>query len=892
MAWASTLAADLAAKNLPLVLAGPILRRVSPDSVTVWVALRESRNVTLIVSDTYGPDSGSATHVRGTANRDTVQIGTYLHLVAVVVRLPADKVLAPGTVYFYDMVFDDRHGSTPHLSQGVGTNALGNPIAYPPYDLPSFALPPTDLNALRLMHGSCRKPHGDGGDALWMLDGLISQAVQDANLRPHQLLLTGDQIYADDVSDVLLMALSDAGETLLGWKEVLPVPAFGSSTQTSVVADWPPEFRQCPLLLAGFTSDDLRSHLMSLSEYLAMYLFAWSDVLWPKTMPTYDDLNAAGQPILPLLKGPLGPPSYDDYLRGPVSIGLPAYLKTLGTRFATLSYTIRLRYLTFTLKMSPDPQPFSYGFPYDKSTYTKSKSEIGDDAVEVGGYRLATPRVRRALANIPTYMICDDHEITDDWNMTRNFCAGVYGSPLGRRVVQNGLVAYSLCQAWGNTPEQFEDTGPVPAGLALLNAMDKGTSQSYTTNSSKLQSLVGVHDDKALQSQPDNAVYHDQSSWVTVQGVKVSADSILYNYSIQGPSHQVIVTDTRTWRSFPDGGDEPPELIPKSQMVAQVGGSVVPAEQVLLVVLTTNAPPVEPIRTAAQHPNLVGIYDSDLWDSWEMPSVPLDRLLARLTDRLPPDPQTGALTGRIVLLSGDVHHSFASRMNFRGSARFEDSSPKAVSAVIAQLVCSAFQNQSKKTLGLHDDGYTYAPTGTGWLIPDHIPEFYAGYNKTPGNSFVVGQSTIGTITFPLTSKQPTVRVEPAPRAYKLNPPDYRYRLEYFTTSAQGEVTPIPPTLPAPSASATPADRQKALQQFNQATGHYRMYNMSAGKPREIVGRNSMGEITFAWGSGNAKSVKHTLRWWNTDTPAKLVWTTYFISLDATQPASLKAPNET
>jgi hypothetical protein len=31
------------------------------------------------------------------------------------------------------------------------------------------------------------------------------------------------------------------------------------------------------------------------------------------------------------------------------------------------------------------------------------------------------PAVRRFLANIPTYMIFDDHEITDDWNITREW---------------------------------------------------------------------------------------------------------------------------------------------------------------------------------------------------------------------------------------------------------------------------------------------------------------------------------------------------------------------------------------------------------------------------------------------------------------------------------------
>ena len=73
------------------------------------------------------------------------------------------------------------------------------------------------------------------------------------------------------------------------------------------------------------------------------------------------------------------------------------------------------------------------------------------------------------LANIPSYMIFDDHEVTDDWNMTRDTCKALYGHPLGLRVAQNALVAYSLCQHWGNVPEVFEGTGP---GKALLDLLD------------------------------------------------------------------------------------------------------------------------------------------------------------------------------------------------------------------------------------------------------------------------------------------------------------------------------------------------------------------------------------------------------------------------------------
>jgi hypothetical protein len=81
------------------------------------------------------------------------------------------------------------------------------------------------VGKLRIVHGSCRKAHGEGLDALALLDSLITGKAGSAYDRPHQLLLTGDQIYADDVADILLVMVNDAGEALLGWPEKIPFPA-------------------------------------------------------------------------------------------------------------------------------------------------------------------------------------------------------------------------------------------------------------------------------------------------------------------------------------------------------------------------------------------------------------------------------------------------------------------------------------------------------------------------------------------------------------------------------------------------------------------------------------------------------------------------------------------
>ncbi|MGZ5792895.1 MAG: DUF7800 domain-containing protein, partial [Croceibacterium sp.] len=69
MTW-TTLASRL--NDLPHVLAGPLLRQVTPKSVTVWVAVRKPGSVSLTVLDASGGQVMSA-------SRHTVAVGTNLH---------------------------------------------------------------------------------------------------------------------------------------------------------------------------------------------------------------------------------------------------------------------------------------------------------------------------------------------------------------------------------------------------------------------------------------------------------------------------------------------------------------------------------------------------------------------------------------------------------------------------------------------------------------------------------------------------------------------------------------------------------------------------------------------------------------------------------------------
>src|SRR5262245_34001358 len=214
MAWTSLQnSLDSNPQDFPQVIAGPILRKVTPKSVTVWVATRTAARVELRVMGATGQVADGAAR--------TVAIGKNLHIVAVTAR-PSGGDLTEGVVYQYDLKFKfDNNPDLVSLSDATKQAQL----TYPSLDKPSFALPPQNLSQLRLLHGSCRMPHAEGIDAMPLIDDLIATTANNAYARPHQLLLTGDQIYADDVADVLLLVLSDAAHVLMGWDEALPVPA-------------------------------------------------------------------------------------------------------------------------------------------------------------------------------------------------------------------------------------------------------------------------------------------------------------------------------------------------------------------------------------------------------------------------------------------------------------------------------------------------------------------------------------------------------------------------------------------------------------------------------------------------------------------------------------------
>ncbi len=838
MAW-SKLSERLVA--VPLVLAGPMLRKVTESSVTVWLALKEHADVTLEISRGESP---GVVEKLFSGHRPSVRIGPNLHLVAVTAQRGSEKPLATGTVYNYDLMFKTDDGKTRDLLTAVGASGK-DAYAYDGKSLPSFALPPEDLEDVRLIQGSCRKPNADGPDALAMLDDMIAASVDSPTGRPHQLLLTGDQIYADEVADVLLLMLTDAASALLVAREPLPGP-----NGTKFLADMQPPGTRTNRIRdeAKFTTEDTRSHLMSFGEYLAMYLFVWSDVLWPKDIPDPNDLLNA-----------------------------------------------------------------LMGSQNDPSVITQLLGDIGKQRPNVEQMRSTVLKVRRALANVPSAMILDDHEITDDWNMTREFCDNVYGSALGMRIIQNGLLAYALCQHWGNAPEQFEKNpspaGSIPVGVALLNLFSPTANYDDFADQPIVKTVLGLHaPDKLAAHKPAYAVFHDEGTRERIAGCWIDSKSLLYHYSLEAKAYQVIFTDTRTWRAFPrPGKTAPPDMLAKEELIFQIGKTPKLDGRLLLVVVTTNMPPGPTIRQGARDlPTLVKLdgpkhwYD-EFYDSWDITNNNFARMLAEISRKFAA-PNLGS--GGLVLLSGDVHTSSACRITYSATSQVGDQNGSATLAElsIAQFIGSALKNQAEKTIGQHKLGYSYVPAVFKYTI--NVPELlkqsiiltegFVGWNsEMTARGLTVGKEDVRSFVKELVSPllaggerdyefdpdfcTRTLRDEELPtiwskRLLKITmTPHYRIRLDYLKVTDRGSFNRQPKVIkPSDDPLKRSADKARA----------YEDYISSVHDGREMVGLNNIGEITFIRHENSVVNPKLMARYtvlWRENGMVQLV--RYDVSLD-------------
>jgi hypothetical protein len=363
------------------VLAGPILRRMTIDQLTFWLMTTESVTVDLTL---YQGETALFTLQKAQTSECHIQLkagdNLYIHLL----NIKLETALPTNQPIHYDIQLN-----------GLDWTHWAEDLVYPDQPLPFFILQP---KIKKILHGSCRKPHHPSKDGLLRVDELLQNTVPTD--WPSILMMSGDQIYADDVAGPMLWAIHQLIPHLGMPDEKLPCVDIESSkklhqepsyyyARETLLPENEVNRSMIDQFFGGarkpvFTTDTAQNHLISFAEILSMYALVWSPKGW-------------------------------DLLLGNSGWAEPSGLS------------------------DEQKKDFSKHIP------------ILQDFIK------GLPKVRRALAHIPVAMIFDDHDITDDWNLTADWEQTAYSHPFSARIIGNALLGYLMCQGWGNSPERFSD---------------------------------------------------------------------------------------------------------------------------------------------------------------------------------------------------------------------------------------------------------------------------------------------------------------------------------------------------------------------------------------------------------------------------------------------------
>ncbi len=790
------------------VLAGPIVRRVEGTKASIWIAVSKPCEVTLKLWATRAGATGTGNPEAQSHAFPLLKMGANLYIGVVSASLANE---ATGKRCYYDLEFQElaseptggppqRVGETQNLAQlgflqdltpaearaeaeaqqpHPGRSAATTPTArlalgYIEGQLPSFLFAPAQASSLRIVHGSCRKPHSEGRDALPGVDDILAplaSALQSPGSRPHMLCMTGDQIYADEVDPFLLRAMTRQGAWLVTGDEQqgeameVDFPDASGERETHV---FPIDERHFPgarrqrlcKRVARFTSSAASSHTLGYGEYCANYLMAWSNTLWPDIealraerrnhlknfiegavalyekiepeivgdlSPSSEDTLSKREAMLskldniwdliyqhqgarllppnsrwldqhasedvdsgwvekldfdkqpaktwqtPSLVTLLAAPWRDDAAGQPAHASSPEAMKLLAQHI-TPSYHAGCKYLGL--------RTISFG---DRDNLSKNMKLFGDKATQ-GLDRIEEsfnnlPKVRRALANIATYMIFDDHEITDDWNISFRWVREIRKSRFATSILRNGLASYTIFQAWGNDPSAFlkeleDDETPENDGLlSMVQNLSQQLETNHTTLDESAREAIATLEEKLnLRVTP-------------------SEKPVRWHYRVNTPGVEILGLDPRTVRDFDFGGsgidiqdmrDAPAGLISKSSLPEQIperaeylqASSPTFSEDSLGISIVLSPSPVMgyPLVEEFAQPAINFIQDV-LGDDWAVPtSIEEDESAHRFTRD--PEPWSyvpealEALFARlatrphVVALSGDVHYSFSSALTY------------------------------------------------------------------------------------------------------------------------------------------------------------------------------------------------------------------------------------
>lgn len=536
---------------MPQVIAGPIVRKVTSTECHIWVVTSNADSPTLNLS-------ANEVVVSGNCQRETIRVGKYafIHLLSFTSSEPFEDTARIG----YSLSFSDdaQQASWENEQRGLLYDGQSS-LCFHYTETPET-----------ILHGSCRKPHFHSDDALAQVDVLHKNAFKKQNDFPDLLLMTGDQIYADDVAGPMLKAIHSVIDRLGLYHEALEGAVVTNTNELATHEHGYYEREQLLPQIATntvlssiffgakkkpvFTSVNAQNHLIGSAEIIAMYLLVWSDTLWA-------DIN-----------------------------------------------------------IDKDGIPPKYHAIFDK------------EHEALNGFVKQLPQVRRALAHIPTYMIFDDHDVTDDWNLTRGWEQEVYGNPLSKRMIGNALIGYLLCQGWGNAPKK----------VAPLIA--------------KVQESMGESGLNSHDEIIDDLLDFDQ-----------------WHYRLDTtPPIEVLDTRTQRWRS--ESNMNKPSGLMDWEALCDFQHSIIGKESVIVV----SAAPIYGVKVIEAIQKVFTFFgkaltvDAENWMAHKGTANVILNIFRHY--KTPPD---------FIILSGDVHYSFVYDVRLR----FRRNSPH-----ITQFTCSGLKN--------------------------------------------------------------------------------------------------------------------------------------------------------------------------------------------------------
>lgn len=552
--------------SLPLVISGPIIRHVAADTLTIWMATKTSINnqdnthkLRLIL---FNEQQETITLLDDAVNVIEYQIGNHCFVSTIIVTQPV--LFEDQKIYFYDIEVAQISANPIKLTESLSE------LLYPNESLFSFKFSQT---LTKVLHGSCRKAHFHGRDALPQLDNQISDAIaaKDVSLRPDLMLFTGDQVYIDDVAGPMLHAIHQVIHLLGLFQEEFEGSTISRSEElfdhedslynrdnllpkTEANEDLTKAFFQAkrkPI----FTSVNANNHLISLSEMSALYLLSWSSRLWPAT-------NIDGT-----------------------------------------------------------------------ASESDNQKRYANEREAIDNFVKGLDKVERSLAHVPVYMIFDDHDVTDDWNLTRAWEEQVYNNPFSNRIVGNAIIAYLLFQGMGNPRSTWEALSE-PAADFFANG-------HFNNHDSFIEALLN----------------HD-----------------CWQYKLDThPPVQVLDTRTQRWRS--ESNKNKPSGLMDWEGLCDLQQDIIGKQSVIMV----SAAPVYGVKFIEAIQRLfitfggALVVDAENWMAHKGTASVMLNIFRHV--KTPPN---------FIILSGDVHYSFV----YDISLRFRRNSPK-----IIQFTCSGIHNQ-------------------------------------------------------------------------------------------------------------------------------------------------------------------------------------------------------